>query len=228
LKFVVNTNADPEHTAGNEVIGRPGVVRETGGPQGAQINIYSQDNALTRMSAPEAKNADHALPTMTFEKTKDFTFNGEAVMIYSVAPAHTDGDSIVYFRGSDVIAAGDVFVLREYPRINLARGGSIQGEIAALNRIIDIAVPEITQEGGTMIIPGHGRICDEADVVEYRDMVTIVRDRVADYIKQGKTLEQTKDARLTIDYDGFYGKPDWTGPMFVEAIYKSLKGEGKK
>jgi cyclase len=228
LKYVVLTSPDAHHVAGNDAIAKPGVVRDTGGPQGAQTNIYAQDNALTRMSAPEMKLPDYALPTITYDRTKDFTFNGEAVMMYSVAPAHTDGDSIVYFRGSDVIAAGDVFVLREYPRIDLARGGSIQGEVLALNRIIDIAVPELTQEGGTMIIPGHGRICDEADVVEYRDMVTIVRDRVADYIKQGKTLEQTKDANLTLDYDGFYAKPDWTGPMFVEAIYKSLKSEGKK
>jgi cyclase len=227
LKYVVNTSADPDHTGGNEAIGKPGVVRETGGPQGAQTNIYSQENVLTRMSAPEAKNPDHALPTMTFDRTKDFTFNGEAVQILAVGPAHTDGDAIVYFRGSDVISAGDVFLTTGYPKIDLARGGSIQGEIAALNRMIDIAIPEITQEGGTMIIPGHGRLCDEADVVEYRDMITIIRDRVADYIKQGKSLEETKAAKLTIDYDGYYSKPEWTGAMFVEAIYKSLKGEGK-
>ena len=182
---------------------------------------------LTRMSAPEMKLPAHALPTITFERLKDFTFNGESIQMISVAPAVTDGDSIVYFRGSDVISTGDVFLTTGYPKIDLARGGSIQGEIAALNRIIEIAVPEITEEGGTMIIPGHGRLCDEADVVEYRDMMTILRDRVADYIKQGKTLEQTKAAKLTTDYDGYYSKPGWTGDMLVEAIYKSLKGGAK-
>lgn len=228
LRYVVNTSADPDHSGGNATMGKPGVVRETGGPQAAQVNIYAQDNALTRMSTPEAHTPDDALPTMTFEKLKDFTFNGEAVQIMSEAPAHTDGDSIVYFRGSNVISAGEIFSTVGYPMIDLARGGSIQGEVRALNHLLELTVPEITQEGGTMVIPGHGRLCDEADVTEYRDMVTIIRDRVADVIGKGKSLSEAKAARVTLDYDGRYNQPKWTGEMFVEAIYNSLKQSAGK
>jgi len=107
--------------------------------------------------------------------------------------------------------------------IDLQRGGSIEGEVKALNHILDITVPEVMQEGGTLVIPGQGRLCDEADVTEYRDMMTIIRDRVADLLKKGKTLEEVKQARVTRDYDGRYSTPAWTGQMLVEAIYKSLK-----
>ena len=132
--------------------------------------------------------------------------------------AHTDGDSLVFFRGSDVISTGDIFVTTSYPVIDLDRGGSIQGVIDSLNRIIDLTVPAALQEGGTLVVPGHGRICDEADVVEYRDMVTIIRDRIADMLKRGMTLDQVKAARPTEDYDPRYG----SSSAFVEAVYRSL------
>jgi len=138
--------------------------------------------------------------------------------------AHTDGDSLVVFRRSDVVVTGDIFVTTSYPFIDLERGGSIQGEIDALNNIMEIAVPGLQDEGGTYIIPGHGHICDQPDLLEYRDMVTIVRDRVQAAIKKGMTLEQAKAAGLTKDYDGRYGAKSGfgTGEMFVEAIYKGL------
>jgi cyclase len=228
LRYVVNTSADPDHTGGNVIMGKPGIVREAGGPQGAQVNIYAQDNALTRLSAPETHMAEQGLPTLTFEQLKDFTFNGEGVQIFSEAPAHTDGDSIVFFRGSNVISAGEIFSTVGYPVIDLARGGSIQGEVKALNHLLELTVPEIAEEGGTMVIPGHGHLCDEAEVTEYRDMVTIVRDRVADLIAHGKSLDEAKAARVTRDYDGRYSQPTWTGDMFVESIYKSLKQAGNQ
>ena len=225
LKYVVNTSADLDHAGGNDIISSTGGTRtaEGRGPLAAEVNIYAQDNALTRLSAPELHVPEKGLPTMTFEHLKDFTFNGEAVQIFSEAPAHTDGDSIVFFRGSNVISAGEIFSTVGYPLIDLARGGSIQGEVKALNHLLELTVPEISQEGGTMVIPGHGRLCDEADVTEYRDMVTILRDRVADLIEKGKSLSEVKAARLTRDYDGRYSQPAWTGDMFVEAVYKSLK-----
>jgi glyoxylase-like metal-dependent hydrolase (beta-lactamase superfamily II) len=228
LRYVVNTSADPDHVGGNAVIGKLGSYRDAfgNGPLAAEINIYAQDNALTRLSAPEAHMPEEALPTMAFERLKDFTFNGEAVQIFSEAPAHTDGDSIVFFRGSNVISAGEIFSTVGYPVIDLARGGSIQGEIKALNHLLELTVPEISQEGGTMVIPGHGRLCDEADLAEYQEMATILRDRVADFIKRGKSLEEVKAARVTRDYDGRYSRPDWTGDMFVESIYNSLKPAG--
>ena len=138
--------------------------------------------------------------------------------------AHTDGDSLVIFRRSDVIAAGDIFNTDSYPFIDVERGGSVQGEIDALNNIIDIAIPKHEEEGGTYIIPGHGRICDEFDVVEYRDMVTIVRDRVQNAIKKGMTLEQVKTAGFTKDYDARWGAKDGPGTAdnFVTSIYRSL------
>ena len=138
--------------------------------------------------------------------------------------AHTDGDSIVYFRRSDVISAGDIFLTTGYPVIDLAKGGSLQGVIAGLNRILDLAIPAHHEEGGTYVIPGHGRICDEFDVLEYRDMVTIIRDRIAAMIKKGMTLQQVKDAKPSRDYDPQFGATSgaWTTDMFVEAAYKSL------
>jgi hypothetical protein len=158
-----------------------------------------------------------------YEDSKDLYFNGEPVEIYYQPAAHTDGDSIVHFRYSDVISAGEVFSTQTYPVIDLRKGGSIQGILDALNHIIDIAVPEDKEEGGTMVIPGHGRLCDEADVVDYRNMVTIVRDRIADSIRKGMTLDQVQAARPTRDYDRRWGtSPAWTPAMFVEAVYKTL------
>jgi glyoxylase-like metal-dependent hydrolase (beta-lactamase superfamily II) len=225
LRYIVNTSSDPAHTGGNAVLSKPGMSRQAAGngPLAAEVNIYAQENALTRLSAPEAHVPVQGLPTMTFDRLKDFTFNGEAVQIFSEAPAHSDGDSIVFFRGSNVIVAGEIFSTAGYPVIDLARGGSIQGEIKALNHLLELTVPEIAQEGGTMVIPGRGRLCDEADVTEYRDMVTIIRDRVANLIQKGKSLADVQAERVTRDYDGRYSQPSWTGEMFVESIYKSLK-----
>jgi cyclase len=141
--------------------------------------------------------------------------------------AHTDSDSIVFFRRSDVVLTGDIFTTTNYPIIDLQNGGSINGLIDALNLILDITIPAEKQEGGTMVIPGHGRLCDEADVVEYRDMVTIIRDRIQDMIKKGMTLEQVRAAKPTRDYDPLYGSTTgfWTTDMFVEAVYKSLSAK---
>ena len=136
--------------------------------------------------------------------------------MFAEKAAHTDGDSIVLFRGSNVLSAGDVFLTTGYPVIDLERGGSIQGEIRALNHILDLTVPRSMQEGGTMVIPGHGRLCDESEVSDYRDMLTIIRDRVQDMLHKGKTLEEVKAARLSRDYDRRYSTSAWTGEMFVE------------
>jgi glyoxylase-like metal-dependent hydrolase (beta-lactamase superfamily II) len=158
-----------------------------------------------------------------FNDQKDMFVNGEPVQLFSQPAAHSDGDSLVFFRRSDVVVAGDLFSPVSYPLIDVEKGGGINGEIDALNRILDLTVPADKQEGGTYVIPGHGRLCDEADVLEYRDMVTIIRDRIQDMIKQGMTLEQVKAARPTRDYDPLYGTTAWTPDMFVEAAYRSLK-----
>jgi glyoxylase-like metal-dependent hydrolase (beta-lactamase superfamily II) len=172
-----------------------------------------------------------AWPTDTFfVPEKDLFFNGEAIQIMHEPAAHTDGDSIVFFRRSDVISTGDVFTTTLYPVIFPGDGGGIDGVVAALNHIIEITVPADKQEGGTMVIPGHGRLADEADVVEYRDMVTIIRDRVRSMIEMGMTLRQVQAAQPTRDYDGRYGATDgfWTTAQFVEAVYGSLAAAGSK
>jgi glyoxylase-like metal-dependent hydrolase (beta-lactamase superfamily II) len=152
-------------------------------------------------------------------------FNGEAVQMLHQPNAHSDGDVLVYFRRSDVIVAGDVYVNTTFPVFNLQHGGSFAGIIASLNRIIELTVPKDKQEGGTFVVPGHGRLADEADVVEYRDMATIVRDRVQDAIAKGMTLDQVKSARLLRDYEGRYGATagGWTTDAFLDAAYRSLK-----
>jgi cyclase len=188
---------------------------------------------LNRMSAPtgtQAPSPDGAWPTSTFlSDQKKLYFNGEGIDILHQPAAHTDGDSIVFFRRSDVISTGDIFTTTNYPIIDLAGGGSIQGTIAALQKIVDMIVPLYGQEGGTMVVPGHGRLCDFGDVLNFREMTIIIRDRVQDMIKKGMTLEQVKAARPTQDYDPLYGSTTgfWTTDKFVEAVYKSLSEKKK-
>ena len=163
--------------------------------------------------------------TSFFTARKDFYANGEPVQVLFQPHAHTDGDVIVFFRGSDVVSAGDLFRTDSYPVIDAARGGTIQGEIAALNSIIDITIPERNQMGGTRVIPGHGRICNETDVVDYRDMLTIIRDRVRDMVKKNMTVEQVKAAHPTLEYDGIYATKDLTGDSLIEVIYNEFRKE---
>jgi glyoxylase-like metal-dependent hydrolase (beta-lactamase superfamily II) len=225
IMWVVNTDADPEHIGGNAVL--PGL---TGLAKGRTPRMVAHENVLNRLGGPGTPKQSR-LPEALWPNdeygtpAKDFSFNGEAIVVTHVPDAATDGDSIVHFRRSDVLAAGDVFTPGLYPVIHLDRGGSIQGEIDALNQILRITVPLKYEEGGTYVIPGRGRLCDEADVVEFRNMVTIVRDRVRDMVNKDKTLEQVKAAKLTRDYDTSYDAK--SADAFVEAIYKSLAGKKK-
>jgi cyclase len=236
IRWILNTGPDIDHVGGNEavanLVGSSRHVELVNTPFSTAVNtveIVASDAVLAHMSAAEGSRPAYkveAWPTETFVGDKDEVFfNGEAVEMWHAKAAHTDGDSLVFFRRSDVIATGDLFDTDRYPVIDLARGGSLQGIINGLNRVIDLAIPEFEEEGGTMVVPGHGRICDEIDVVEYRDMLTIIRDRLLAMMKKGMTLEQIKLARPTLDYDPLYGATsgDWTTDMFVEAAYKSLR-----
>ena len=239
IRYVINTHMHPDHTGGNEVIRKLGetilsgnVAREDlRGQQGA--TVLANENVQLHMLEPDAqgKAVDEALwPTETLNTDLyNMYFNDEAVQLFHPHNAHTDGDMYVFFRKSDVIATGDLYVTTTYPIIDLAHGGSLNGIIAALNDMVDLAVPADKEEGGTYIVPGHGRIGDQADLFEYRDMVTIIRDRIQDLINKGKTLEQVKAARPTFDYDGRYGTSSgfWTTDKFVEAAYKSLSDARK-
>ncbi len=231
IRYVINTHWHSDHVGGNEQIARAGSTIAGGNVSGAIADagigatVIAHENVLVRMSGQKAPPPFEAWPTDTFfVPQKDLFFNGEAVQIQHLPAAHTDGDSIVFFRRSDVISAGDVFSTTLYPVIRAEDGGGIDGVVAALNAIIALTVPAEKQEGGTMVIPGHGRLADEADVVEYRDMVTIIRDRVAAMIEMGMSLRQVQAAKPTRDYDGRYGADNgfWTTEQFVDAVYRSL------
>ena len=230
LRYLINTSVLDDHTGGNEAFSKAGgtstvvnIVNTPGASASNSIQILGNEAILDRMTKTRASLA---WPTDTFfDDPKELYFNGESLQILHQPAAVTDGDSLVYFRRSDVVSTGDIFMTTGYPPIELDKGGSIQGILDSLNRILDITIPAHHEEGGTMVIPGHGRICDEADVIEYRVMMTIIRDRVWASIRKGMTVEQIKASRPTMDYDGLYNVDRTTADKYVETVYKSLTGK---
>ena len=233
IQFIANTSFRAEHTGGNVKLRAAGTDPSVRGTffalqfadAGVGATIMAQQNVQTRMVA--AKWPADGVPSDTFLEERRRTFhNNDAIEMFWEPNAITDGDSIVRFRRADVIVTGDVFTTTQYPVIDLQNGGSVSGEIAALNDILKRTVYQHQGEGGTIVVPGHGYVCDEHEVVEYRDMMVITRDRVQAMVKKGATLAQVKSARLTADYDTRYGSTTgpWTTDMFIEAMYRDLSG----
>jgi len=242
IRYIIDTNAVPDHVGGNETLSKagqtlftnPGSIGITGDFLGGVASILAAQKVLERMTAPTGRAAPYpigATPTETFDFSRKYMYlNGEGIEILHQPAAHSDGDSMVFFRRSDVVVAGDVLDTTRFPVIDVAKGGSVSGLIAALNRLVDLAIPSVpivSREAGTLVIAGHGRICDQTDVAEYRDMVTIVRDRVRDARKAGMTLAQVKASAPTRGYTKRYGSDSgsWTTDNFVEAVYQSLSQE---
>jgi glyoxylase-like metal-dependent hydrolase (beta-lactamase superfamily II) len=232
IQFIANTGYRADHTGGNPKLRASGADPSVVGTffalgfadAGVGATIMAHQNVQNHMNALKAPPA--GIPSDTFLDERRRTFhNGDAIEMFLEPNAVTDADSIVQFRRADIIVTGDIFTTTQYPFIDVKNGGSVQGEIKALNDILNRTVYQHESEGGTIVVPGHGYVCDEHEVVEYRDMVAIVRDRVQAMIRNGATLEQVKAARPTADYDSRYGSNTgpWTTNMFVEAVYADLK-----
>jgi len=224
IRYIVNTSISPQHVGGNATLGALPGGSTTGRERGALIKVIAQENVFIKMSRPgpdgQSPFPGAAWPSDGYYGSqRNIVFNGEVVDILHVPAAHSDGDSLVYFRASNVLVAGDVYTTTSLPLVDRAQGGSLKGLVAALNRMLDITVADDLAEGGTYVIPGHGRISDEADVAEYRDMTHILRDRFEALIaKERLTLAQVKERRPLVGWERRYSRPEWTTDMFIDAM----------
>lgn len=232
IRYIINTSAGVDHVGGNAALARAGrSLMEDTFTDEERAAIVAHENVLLRLSTPAGGAPpfdSDAWPTETFtSRYRSIYVNDDAVQIIRQLGAHSDADVLVHFRRADVIVTGDILDLRHFPVIDTRHGGSIQGEIDALNRLLELtvpAMPQVLKPGRTLLVPGHGRIADYAELVEYRDMLTVIRDIVADMKKKGMTLPQVKAANPTAGYRARWGRESgpWTTDLFVDAVYSGL------
>jgi glyoxylase-like metal-dependent hydrolase (beta-lactamase superfamily II) len=234
IRLIINTSADSDHVGGNERLAKAGVrINPDAFSDQEQATVLAHENVLGRMSAPNGNESLFpvgAWPNETYTaRIRSMYLNDDGVQVMRQAGAHSDGDSIVLFRRADVIATGDVLDLRHFPVIDVEKGGGIEGEIDALNHLLELTIPAmplVLKDGRTLLVPGHGRVSDYGELVEYRDMVTVIRDLIQDMVDKGMTAAQVKAANPTKGYRQRFGVESgpWTTDMFVDAIYNGLAG----
>lgn len=235
VRYIINTSADDDKVGGNDTVAKAGASPVddsfSGEPRAA---ILAHENVLTRLSSATPEIPAGFWPTETFtSRYRSLYINDEAVQVIRQTGARADSDVLVHLRRADVIATGDILDLRHFPVIDIENGGSIQGELDALNRLLELTVPAmplVLKPGRTLLVPGHGRVADYAELVEYRDMLTVIRDIVADMAMRGMTLDQVKAANPTAGYRKRWGRESgqWTTDMFVEAVYAGVKNDAPR